>query len=229
MTTSNKDHKDWLAAEFALGTLEGDDLATATRLYDTDLAFRHAVDEWQNDLSPMLDEVGETAPPHNTWEKIAARTGHSQKTAGGLWSSLAFWRLATGAMAAAALAIFVFTGPLAPPPQQAPFVAALTKDGAAPGFLVRFDPRSNQLAVEVTAGATPDGKDRELWIIPAGQKPISLGVMAKSGTSNVPVNAQLRARFKAGATLAISLEPSGGSPTGQPTGPVIASGKLRPL
>ena len=28
------------------------------------------------------------------------------------------------------------------------------------------------------------------------------------------------------ATFAVSLEPEGGSPTGQPTGPVVFSGKL---
>jgi anti-sigma-K factor RskA len=31
-----------------------------------------------------------------------------------------------------------------------------------------------------------------------------------------------------GATIAISVEPRGGSPTGAPTGPVIASGSLTP-
>jgi anti-sigma-K factor RskA len=33
-------------------------------------------------------------------------------------------------------------------------------------------------------------------------------------------------QFAEGATLAISVEPAGGSPTGQPTGAVIAAGKL---
>jgi anti-sigma-K factor RskA len=33
----------------------------------------------------------------------------------------------------------------------------------------------------------------------------------------------------AGATLAVSLEPLGGSPTGQPTGEVIAHGDLSRL
>lgn len=32
-----------------------------------------------------------------------------------------------------------------------------------------------------------------------------------------------------GAVLAISLEPPGGSPTGAPTGPVIAAGEVRTL
>ena len=32
-----------------------------------------------------------------------------------------------------------------------------------------------------------------------------------------------------GSTLAISIEPRGGSPTGQPTGPVVAAGTLERL
>jgi anti-sigma-K factor RskA len=36
-------------------------------------------------------------------------------------------------------------------------------------------------------------------------------------------------RVAAQATLAVSVEPPGGSPTGLPTGPVIASGKLTKL
>jgi anti-sigma-K factor RskA len=37
------------------------------------------------------------------------------------------------------------------------------------------------------------------------------------------------ARVSDEAVLAVSLEPEGGSPTGQPTGPVIANGKLAQL
>ena len=37
----------------------------------------------------------------------------------------------------------------------------------------------------------------------------------------------LRGKVLAGAdTLAVSLEPAGGSPTGQPTGPILYAGKF---
>jgi anti-sigma-K factor RskA len=39
----------------------------------------------------------------------------------------------------------------------------------------------------------------------------------------------LAGRVASDMTLAVSLEPPGGSPTGAPTGPVIASGKLTSL
>ena len=74
----------------------------------------------------------------------------------------------------------------------------------------------------------PDVGDRsaELWIIPEGGKARSLGVIASKvpGWKSTPNSLGLLIR--PGATLAISLEPSGGSPTGQPTGPVILSGPV---
>jgi anti-sigma-K factor RskA len=39
----------------------------------------------------------------------------------------------------------------------------------------------------------------------------------------------LAGRITADSALAASMEPPGGSPTGQPTGPVIASGQLTSL
>ncbi len=63
-------------------------------------------------------------------------------------------------------------------------------------------------------------------MIPAGQSPRSLGVIAAGtpGWTRAPTKAA--PALAAGATLAISVEPIGGSPTGAPTGPVILTGKI---
>jgi anti-sigma-K factor RskA len=42
---------------------------------------------------------------------------------------------------------------------------------------------------------------------------------------DVKVSPDILAGFGPGTTLAISLEPKGGSKTGAPTGPVVAAGK----
>ncbi len=44
-------------------------------------------------------------------------------------------------------------------------------------------------------------------------------------SARLPVPAALRQGAE-GGSLAVSVEPKGGSPTGSPTGPVIYSGKL---
>lgn len=45
-------------------------------------------------------------------------------------------------------------------------------------------------------------------------------------TAAKQVSAQAAALLQRGAALAVSVEPPGGSPTGQPTGPVTYQGKL---
>lgn len=70
----------------------------------------------------------------------------------------------------------------------------------------------------------PTGKAPELWLIPPGQKPIALGMIGSKGSTTVKLSPALLAQLSAKALLAVSVEPPGGSPTGQPTGPVIAKG-----
>ncbi len=53
-----------------------------------------------------------------------------------------------------------------------------------------------------------------------------LGVFQDQGDGSIVIPPDMRGRLKDGVTLAVSLEPFGGSPTGKPTGPVVASGKI---
>jgi anti-sigma-K factor RskA len=76
---------------------------------------------------------------------------------------------------------------------------------------------------------TSDPRAMELWLIPAGDKPHSLGLIAPGRPVRIEVPRDLVDRIGANSALAVSLEPPGGSPTGQPTGPVIASGRLTSL
>jgi anti-sigma-K factor RskA len=71
-----------------------------------------------------------------------------------------------------------------------------------------------------------DRRVPELWIIPDDGKPRSLGVMPSGGPSSMPVPRGHMPHLRRGATFAISREPQGGSPTGAPTGPVVATGKI---
>jgi len=80
--------------------------------------------------------------------------------------------------------------------------------------------------MRVTAQAMADAtRSAELWVIAGDGVPHSLGLLPAGG-GRMPVSSANRARLAAGATLAVSLEPIGGSPTGLPTGPVVATGAL---
>ena len=72
-------------------------------------------------------------------------------------------------------------------------------------------------------------REPELWLIPADGKPRPLGMLRADRAVTIAIPADLAALTVSNAVLAVSLEPPGGSPTGQPTGPVIATGKLTSL
>ena len=71
--------------------------------------------------------------------------------------------------------------------------------------------------------------DYELWLIQGKKAPASMGVMPGRGRMRMQAATTARADIEAGTVFAISLEPQGGSPTGEPTGPVVAQGALRSI
>ncbi|MNH30922.1 Anti-sigma-K factor rskA [compost metagenome] len=84
---------------------------------------------------------------------------------------------------------------------SARYSATLLNADAQPALKV--EAHEDYLKVEALSLAAVDqGRSLELWAIPADGKPIA---------------------------LAVSLEPKGGSPTGQPTGPVLYQGALAAL
>jgi anti-sigma-K factor RskA len=103
-------------------------------------------------------------------------------------------------------------------------VAAIAPTSGGAPLTAVYDPGSG--GMRITPQALADARrTAELWVIAGDGVPHSLGVLPAAGGS-MAVNAANRARMAAGATLAISLEPIGGSPTGAPTGPVVAKGAL---
>lgn len=230
-----------LAAEFALGLLEGDELAQARALVRTDAAFRSDVGRWTARFATLLDTAQPVAPDPSLWTGIAARLGPSDAANdnnAALRRSLARWRLATAGLgaAAAALALVLIASPepapLRPPaPVQAStaMVAMIAGEaGASPVRLVaNWDPSRRQLIV--TPAMTPevaDDRSMELWIVPADGPPHSIGVMPTEGPMKGEIAGPMETMLSNGATLAISIERKGGSPTGSPQGPVVGTGKL---
>lgn len=236
------DERDALAAELALGLLEGPELDDARALAAGDPAFRAEVGEWSARFAPMLDTVEEKAPSGAIWQSILAmvepRPFAANDDEPGLRRSLNRWRLATGGLGAiaASLALLLVAVPNPPdspavPPQAvaaAPMVAMISGDGPGPVRLVaNWDPADQQLIVTPAMKPALDaGKAMELWAIPADGTPRSVGVMPAEGPMRGTIDPAMGTMLSSGATLAISIEQSGGSPTGAPLGPVVATGQL---
>ena len=73
----------------------------------------------------------------------------------------------------------------------------------------------------------PADRDFELWALPAGGKPVSLGVMPQSGTAQRTLTAVQSQALANSAQVAITVEQLGGSPTGQPTTTPVFVAPLR--
>jgi len=218
-----QDDPDVLAAELALGVLEGSDRATALRLMLADPAFARRVDVWRERLAPLDDGMPELSPPTGLWRTIEGRLdGDNHK-------ALVRWRAATAAttaLAAALLAVIALRSP-APPSKPAALAPQLVAQLGAPqatALLAVYEDQTGNLIVRPAVVNARD-RDAELWVIPKGGKPVSLGVIARDRPTRVALGAR-RGLLVRDAILAVSLEPIGGSPTGQPTGPVVAQGAI---
>ena len=117
-----------------------------------------------------------------------------------------------------------------PPTLRPPLVAKLDETSGKSGFFAAANPADGSLTIVPAALLTGQEQHAlELWVIPSGGKPHSLGLIDPGRSVKVMVPPELRPHVTADSVLAISVEPPGGSPTGQPTGPVIANGKLAAL
>jgi anti-sigma-K factor RskA len=213
-----------LAAEYALGVLAGTQRDAAAQRVVRDGAFAILVAAWEERLAPWTAELPEVAPSPQVWERIAAQLSGAQRVHPRFWQSLMFWSGfgIVSALAAACLAVLLY---LSATSQQAELVASIEGDGQRI-FVAVIDVKRAVIAV-VPAAYRPDPtRVPELWLIPPGGKPLPLGVLPSDRPAQIAISATFADRARRDAGLAVSLEPPGGSPTGQPTGPVIGSGKL---
>jgi anti-sigma-K factor RskA len=227
---------DMLAMDFALGALGRDERRAVELRLRSDAAFRALVEGWQAQLSPLDDMTSPVAPPSAVWDSIAAEITPVHRIAPmaaeparpSLWNSLALWRgLALAGAAAAAIAVAQF-GPGSAPKGDTPqvLVAALAGPDGKPLLSASYDPLRGAVVLTPATPRDDAGKSAELWVIEGDQPPRSLGVIDTKGPSAHVISSKQLKGLQAGATLAISIEPLGGSPTGQPTGPIVATGKL---
>ena len=221
------DRRD-LAAEYALGLLGEPELGEARALMASDSEFRAEAERWTLRLLPLLEEVQAVEPPKRLWATIASATGGSDDNVVALKRRVSLWQgVSAGMTALAATLAVVLLQPTPQAPSGAPMVAMVSDAGKTMTVVANWDPDDRQLVLAM-AGDMPEdtGKAHELWVIPEGGAPRSLGTMADKPMSRMELADRLAELLRQGATIAISVEPPGGSPTGAPTGPVIASGTL---
>ena len=224
-------------AEYVLGVLDADArAAVAHEVQNIDEAAA-AVDLWRRRLMPLTEEIVEVVPAPHVWARIhdalqldAPARMQPRK---GIWNNLPLWHwigIGASAVAAACLVLMVIYPrlPSAPVAVSAGYmVSAIQQDDGVTGWTATMDlEHSRMIVVPATPVVLAQGRAPELWLIPAGQKPISVGVITRDKPTTLSLAPALLAQLGPTAVLAVSVEPVGGSPTGQPTGPVIAKGVI---
>ncbi|RST86528.1 anti-sigma factor [Aquibium carbonis] len=228
---------DILAAEYVVGALSAEERRAVAARIDGDAEFARLVERWEANLAPMQDGFEPVEPPASVKRRlderlfdVTAASAGAPAARGGLWHSLAFWR---GLAVAAVLAVVVLA---AQPylfeqsePQTNRLVASLAPRESDVHYFVVYDARTADIGLSHVTGERETGRDFELWVVEGDRPPVSLGVIPAGSTVHLAVDQALRVKIEQGAVFAISLEPQGGSPTGQPTGPVVAAGDLRDI
>jgi len=217
---------DLRAAEYVLGTLPAEERVRVERARLSDPGVEAAVRAWERRLAPLSLAVPEAAPAPRAWEGIARRlpgAAANDNRLAALTRSVRRWRLATAGagLAAAGLALALLSGPLLRGAEPARYVAVVQSGGALPALIVSVDVARGTAQVRPVAAQAPEGRSLELWYVGAGQAPRTLGLVGDAGA-----RLSLPAGTAPDGVLAVSVEPPGGSPTGQPTGQVIYTGKL---
>ncbi len=233
-----------LAASHALGTLRGGARRRFEAVARDNAVVRAAALVWQTRLASMAELQQPVTPDAAVWTRIRNLIDAEQQqialvrqrsapapaapAAGGWLRSLTLWRGAAAAGALATLLAVVVSVNLREQLRSAPavrYVAVLSDEQATASMLVTFDPKNRQLTLQRVGGyqEAPD-KSLQLWALPPGGAPRSLGVLGRESALRLAAS---EADVRAVPALAISLEPQGGVPSERgPTGPVLFKGAL---
>ena len=244
-SVANLDDFEILAAELAIGLLDGEGLTTALRLQLADREFAALVAKWNAWLAPLLLQYGAETPPATLWPRIAAELGIGARSdayasrdvdapparGGGSGNG---WRMATfvaGAIAAG-LALTLLVRPpetvLVPLPEpKETRIADLSEIAGGPVLSVDYAAADGTMRVSASNLPDTPGQAPVLWVIPGDGVPKSLGPIGATGTSELALAASEQRYVEDGATLAVTMENAGATSYETPTMPIIASGTVK--
>jgi anti-sigma-K factor RskA len=211
-----------LAREYVLGTLRGRARDRFGRVLAYSLVARRAVASWERLLTPLAASVPPVAPPADTWPRIEAALGlrPASPRASAAWPAIA----AGFALAAILFGALFFVQRSA---VEQPTYVAVFADQTTPVWLLQaFEEARVLRASTINDRPEPAGSSYELWMLQDGANPVSLGLIAGAGNTLLQLSPAQLAVLAQTSTLAVSVEPAGGSPTGLPTGPVIFTAPL---
>jgi anti-sigma-K factor RskA len=209
-----QDHPDLidrLAAEYVLGTLRG----RARRRFESWRATQPQVEErcrfWEDNLMPLARGFAPVQPPPHVWQAIRTRLnlveGQPRRRSARVWAIAASLLIVVG------LSALLYWRSVGQPPAEIANIVAQSgrQVWEVDVYRERLIVHAGQLP------AHPTDREFELWALPTGAKPVSLGILPATGTAQRNLTAAQQQALATTPQVAVTLEQLGGSPTGQPT------------
>ena len=244
-----------VASEFVLGTLSAARRRDVEKRLPYDALLRAAVQGWHEQLLPLVALAEPVEPSAQLWQRIAGsvqgvatasaelpvaepspferprpafRQSALQSAWTNWWNSLNLWRgLAGGGFAAAAIlaAVLVTSMGASPAPQY--LVVLVAPQDKSPGWVVQASVQDagRQISlIPLGLDAVPAQKTLQFWT--KGDNwvgPVSLGLVQPGQSLKIPLDKL--PPLQPNQLFELTLEPSGGSPIGKPTGPIQFIGR----
>ena len=225
-----------LAGDYVLGQMPIHARRRFQQLMNERPYLQQAVQRWEQRLNPLVSELPERKPPRRVWhsirtEVIALEKRKRPEQKRNVWESILIWRTATIITAVTLMATLLFTNimpPQPPIPMMPSYVAVLANEENKPMFVAAANEEPMQMTIKMMKDVQmPSDKDFELWCRMEGSDELrSMGVLAHNEETTFPLTETDWRTFGSTTSLAISVEPKGGSPTGNPTGPVMYQGEF---
>jgi anti-sigma-K factor RskA len=206
---------DPLAAEYVLGTLRG----AARRRFESWRASFPLVQErcrfWEENLMPLANGLRPTQPPAHVWQGIRARLNLSRGEEPRRRRPARVLAIAASVLLVAGLSALLYWRSIQPTISE---LATISDTSGQPMWRIEiYGARAQMILHAGQLRARPVDRDYELWALPTGGKPVSLGVMPIAGTTQRTLTPAQQQALANTQQIAVTVEQKGGSPTGQPT------------
>ncbi|MCD6005439.1 MULTISPECIES: anti-sigma factor [Halomonadaceae] len=222
---TNPDERHLAAGEYVLGVLDKEQKTHFEALLAVSHDLQNDVDSWREHLQLFNEQLDPRTPPKEVWQRIIQATGAFPPP---WWQRLGVWQTIAAGFGAVAIVFGTLwqQAELSTLPQgEAVFV--VQDESRTPGWIISATTGGELIVQAVQPTQVSSNQTGELWLIAEGT-PISLGLLPEQGNLRLHPSAELRAQLF-NADLAVSIEPRGGAPDGQPTGPIIDHGRLVPM
>ena len=232
---------DPLTERYVLGTMPWRARRRFDRVVDEQIDVSQKVYKLEATLLPSIWSLPPVAPSELVWRRIVRDIGTDIGTSGKspVVRRSASWPAIAGALAVALVVSTLGWWQATQKPAEIvvetvtetvplePAVAVINDGDGSPLWVALVYDDLSRVDIDVrTAPDAQPNNDYELWILDENGVPASMGLLPQSGTASLALDATAITALESGNTLAVSLEPLGGSPEAAPTGPVLFTAAL---